>query len=394
MLKSPLILHIALSYLYFNPRHRFASAVALISTLGIMIGVCALIIVASVMQGLERRLQDALFANNYHVLAVISREQAEELLEGGVIVGYVPYIEGSAMLQAGKNLHLVEAYGIDNGAFVFRDEPSMRGVNTFDFIRSGTFALYVDSKIIAEDGLRPGGRVRLVSLENARYTPMGITPSQRNFTIASYAPAAGMGSDPQVIGHYDDIRRLMRTDRESYRLYLADPNELGPVESALQGSSYKTWHHSLGEFLRAVAMEKITMSLMLCLIIVVAAFNILSAVSMMVGARLHDIAILKTLGLGNGSILCLFLLMGLICSLIGSVLGTAIGIPMALNANEILSVLGISILGDGQSIPVDLNIPTIAWIFVFAAAVTCLCALYPALRASRAQIVDNLVRVS
>lgn len=388
-----LLFTIALRYIYFSKQHKYAKAIALIATFGIVIGISALIIVTSIMQGLEKRLQDGLFVNNYHALIYADEKFLNSLLEQDLIYAYVPFIEGEAMLQTQDSLYPIKLYGIKNNAFVLKDQSYSHLINHYDFLHKNSFNLDIDSYIFFNDNLKIGSKVKLISLQNARYTAMGITPLQRNFYIVSYSQTTATHKDLKASGYYDDIKKLLRNNQTSYRVYVNDPNNMQNLIKALNGVKYKLWTDNLGEFFKAVAMERLTMSIMLCLIIVVAAFNILSAIAMMVSARLNDIAILKTQGFCNKDILFIFVIMGLICSSLGAILGSALGIVLALNTNTILSALNLSISVVG-TIPIAIDLINISYICLATIGITCICALYPAYKASRAQIVQNLVKVN
>lgn len=393
---SKLIFYIAFKYIIFNKHHKFASSIALIATIGIVIGVCALIIVSSIMQGLQTRLQNSLFNDNYHVIAYANENLIKPLLDHNEILAYAPFIEGEVMVQAKEQLLLATLYGIDNQNLAYKDPNQIMRFNLYPQLQKGEYGLCMDRLTIDKDNLNFNGKIRLISLQNARFSPLGITPTQRNFTLVCPLLPSVTNSKPIVITYFDDAQKLLRTKDFAYRLYVSDPNNLSKIEQYLNlhKIKYKTWRDNLGEFFKAVAMEKLTMNIMLCLIIVVAAFNILSAISMMVSSRLHDIAILKTLGMGQNQILFIFIIMGLICSTIGSLLGIVLGITLTLNANEILNILNISIMGSGEQIPVSINIESIFGVFLFTTIITFICAFYPAQKASKAQIVDNLIKVS
>lgn len=127
---------------------------------------------------------------------------------------------------------------------------------------------------------------------------------------------------------------------------------------------------------------------MLCLIVLVAAFNILSSLTMVVSSRASEIAILKTLGMNNVNLLTVFLLVGMSASLIGSLFGLIMGIPLALNAQSILNALGISIM-QGQ-LPVNIDIDNVLAIVIICLLVSLLCTLYPAYYASKSDPTKHL----
>ena len=188
------------------------------------------------------------------------------------------------------------------------------------------------------------------------------------------------------------MRRFLRlsNDQTFYRLYLSDPFLVEEVASELDGKfAYTDWRERYGDFFKAVGLEKITMSVLLCLIVVVAAFNILSSLTMVVSSRVGEIAILKTIGMTNGSLLTVFLLVGMSSSIVGALLGVVLGIPLALNAQSILNGIGISIV-QGE-LPIEIATSNIVMIVALCLVVSLLCTFYPAYYASKADPVTNLV---
>jgi lipoprotein-releasing system permease protein len=196
--------------------------------------------------------------------------------------------------------------------------------------------------------------------------------------------------------HYNDARKLMRQDSNTInelRVYLNDPFSapaLAPkvvAGFAKQNIEIQTsdWRQDFGHLFSAVKMEKNMMSLMLSLIVAVAAFNMVSALVMMVVDKTTDVAVLKTQGVTTSSVMGIFIVQGLLNALLGLILGTVVGIAVTLNLNEILSGLGVSILGVGQTLPVQLSINQMSYIIVGSLLITLLATLYPALSAARVQ---------
>lgn len=234
-------------------------------------------------------------------------------------------------------------------------------------------------------------KVRLISTKNARYTPFGLTPVQRNFKVTDVIESMDKSNAPIVIGNYEDVRKFFRVNYEDnyYRLFLCDPFRIQEVASYLDGTyEYTDWRSRYGDFFKAVSLEKISMTIMLCLIVLVAAFNILSSLTMVVSSRASEIAILKTLGMSNGNLLSVFLLVGMSASIVGSLLGLIMGIPLALNAQSILNALGVSIM-QGQ-LPVNIDVNNVLAIVIICLVVSLLCTLYPAYYASKSDPTKHL----
>ncbi|MCR5084060.1 MAG: FtsX-like permease family protein, partial [Succinivibrionaceae bacterium] len=297
--------------------------------------------------------------------------------------------------QAGGDLLLASAQGLDPKGLVVGDSPKARALTLPSVPAAGSWGATVSADILAEHGLSLNDEVRLISTRNARYTALGLTPTQRLFTITAYKQAPAGGALPSLTLALEDLRRLTRSraGEVGLRLFLADPFAVDRVAAELrrrfgEGAVTSTWRAQAGEFFRAVAMERVSMQVMLFLVVVVAAFNILSALAMMVSARLREIAILKSLGLTDGRILGIFTLLGSGCGLIGTVAGVALGVAVALNSGPLLATLGLA--PGGQRLPCEIEPLTVLCIALCSLALSALASLYPAYRASRCDPVTHL----
>lgn len=383
----PLSLAISLKYVFNSQAHRFASFVALLSILGITLGVAALIIDTSIMQGLQNNLKQVVLNNTAHVIVKAPYSDSDKLLSLDKVVACAPYLEDEVLLQTSKKLALITLAGVDTKNLHIKNGYSKESLKLASIPQKGSFTLNAQASIYLNNELGLNTKVRLISTKNARYTPLGITPTQRIFTLKEYFPSTS--NQTIALGNYDDVRRLLRYPKKypSVRLWLVDPFEIDKVSKKLsqEGYEFTTWQHSLGEFFKAVAMEKLTMAIMIFLVIVVAAFNILSALSMMVSARLNEIAILKTLGLNNRKILTIFLNAGLFVGVIGTALGTIIGvIATYFVANNFLQgYLKVSVCIDNTNLLI---------IALSSISMSLLFTLYPAIKASKCDAISNLGR--
>jgi len=181
----------------------------------------------------------------------------------------------------------------------------------------------------------------------------------------------------------------MPYDAKTYRLWLLEPFKIEEVRDYLTAHNFRftDWTLVQGEFFKAVAMEKLTMSIMLCLVIIVAAFNILSALAMTVSARLTEIAVLKTLGLSNLRILKIFLIMGAFSGIIGTLGGIITGIPLSYYLSDLMSHTG-----SFGTLPADIEAATVVMIGAGSILMSLICTLYPAIKASAADPVSHLNR--
>lgn len=390
MIFKPLSLSLALRYLLARKTHKFASFVAFISTVGIALGVCALIIVTAVMQGLQDRLKDNLLGLTPHVTVTAdSNCDAAALLKLPHVQALSPFVSGQALLQSDNGIALVTVQGEDPAITL-----SGQSVSSGTKLKDNSFEVLADMSLMLKFNLYPKDKIRLISTQNARYTPLGLTPSSRIFYIKGTLPAQALaGTVPLVTGNYSDIKRLLRisADSVSYRLYLSDPFLVDDTVAKMPAEfSYTTWRDSRGDFFKAVAMEKTTMSLMLFLVIIVAAFNILSALAMMVSARLGDIAVLKTLGMKNLDIMLIFVVTGLGCGFVGTVAGLIAGLALSGNVTEITRFLNISVNAGESKLPVVIDPANITAIAAGALLLSLICTLFPAWKAAAADPTRHL----
>ena len=438
------IFFIAVRYTRGTKKQRFASFVATLATLGIAIGVCALIVVSSIMQGLQERLKENILSDCAHLVVKAQVQDIPYLLSLNNVNALVPFVQGESMMQFGSEIAMVTLQATDNNSLYLSKDYAQklgiseqdvanfeqRGVHSGDELKStdepltyttgekvikiplmefdslgyaygslfnfepGSYHLAVNYMQVSQMGIELSydSKVRLISTQNARYTPFGINPVARNFEVSALINSLDKSPAPTVVGNYEDVSRFLRLGKgeQYYRLYLSDPFLIEETLSTLDKKfAYTDWRSRYGDFFKAVGLEKISMSLMLCLIVVVAAFNILSSLTMMVSSRVSEIAILKTIGMPSSSILAIFGLLGMSSGIIGSLVGVIAGIPLAYNAQAILSTIGISIV-QGE-LPVVVNPMNIVVICVLSLGVSLLCTFYPSYVAAKADPASNLV---
>ena len=215
---KPLTLSIAVRYLLARKTHKFASFVALISTIGIALGVSALIVVTSVMQGLQDRLKDNLLGSTPHL--IVSSDAAFDAAALKIlphVIAIAPFVSGQALLQSDNGIVLVNVEGEDT---LNLDSDIKKADVPHDKLAEGSFELYADMGLLIKLNLNLHDKVRLISTQNARYTPLGLTPSQRIFYIKGATPSlTGDNSIPTVKGNYSDIKKLLRINNKIGVLY-------------------------------------------------------------------------------------------------------------------------------------------------------------------------------
>lgn len=387
----PLTFAIALKYGLNSKAHKFAKFVAILSTVGIAIGVAALIVDTSIMQGLQNRLKKSVLSDTPHIVVETSQNSIPEILKLKNVVAAAPFVQAQTLMQSKNSLALINLQGLDDSDISYATGYERKDLKLISVPPKGSFELNAEAALYIRNDLKLNTGVKLISTINARYTPMGLTPTQRIFTLNKYYSSANSTALDSAVGNYDDVRRFFRMPAQanSYRIWLTDPFVIDSVTPKLKamGLNFTDWTSVQGEFFKAVAMEKLTMTIMLCLVIVVASFNIISALAMVVSSRLTEIAIFKTMGLSNIRILNIFLLMGIFVGVIGTVLGIILGIPLTYYVSDMMSNTG-----SFGTLPVSIELTNILIIGLGSVMMSLLCTLYPAVRAAATDPVTHLSR--
>ncbi|ATG74523.1 lipoprotein-releasing system transmembrane subunit LolC [Zobellella denitrificans] len=398
---QPLTLMLGLRYAGARGRRSFASFVSGFSTIGILLGVAALILVSAVMNGFEQQLKDRLLGVIPHALVTGDQRRLAEpsqyaaLFDGAAVVAAsAPFISAEAMVQGPGHLTGVELYGLD---LANDQDRLLQGLDprTREYFEYLPYGLVMGVGVARSLGVVPGDQVRVTVTEGSRFTPLGRVPSQRIFTLVGTF-STGQDVDNQVVlARLEDAARLLRYgdgEASGLRLWLTDPFELERLPALPAGLKYESWQQSRGELFQAVAMEKRLMSLMLALIILVAAFNILSAMVMVVTDKEAEIAMLQTLGLNRERVMAVFMIQGGFSGVLGSLLGFALGLLLCLNLDGVLNTFGINFYSaaGGSQLPVLLLPGQLILILVSTLLLCVLASLYPAWRASRVHPAEAL----
>ena len=407
----PLSLFIGLRYSRARKSQGFVAFINLFSTLGIFLGVLALVIVSSVMNGFERELKRRILGVVPHVQVMPTQggrladwqPLAAELTRLPGVAAAVPTTTTQAMVQGGDSLQGALLLGAwpERGESV--DAVAQHVVaGSFAALQAGSYRIILGRGLAARLDVTVGDRVRVLIAEGSVLTPLGRMPSQRLFEVAGLFELGAEIDTQAAYVHGQDLGRLLRLGGDGVqgvRLYLQDPFSaagLLPQVAALAGTEAKvdSWNSSHGRLFGAVRMEKRMMWLLLSLIVAVAAFNIVSALVMMVNEKRRDVAVLRTLGLGAASIRQVFLVQGMASGVLGGLLGVLAGSVFVLNIEWFTYTLNLPLAyGSGlnrQPLPVDYRAVDVALIALFSLLLCALAAWYPASRAARVQPAEAL----
>ncbi len=402
---QPVSLAIGLRYAGARGDNRFASFVSLFSTIGITLGVMALIIVSSVMNGFEDQLKGRILGVIPHALVTgtegrlaIDGFPADRALGWPHVLAAAPFIQSEAMVQSPGQLAALALQGIEPRSLP-ADDRLRQSLEPGQLARlqPGAFEVILGIGLARRLGVQPGDQVRILASEGSRYTPLGRTPSQRLFTLAGTFEVGADVDDQVALVHLEDARRLLRYPSgtvSGLRLWLDDAFAVESLrqQPLAEGLLLQDWRHERGELFNAVAMEKRLMSLMLVLIIMVAAFNILSALVMVVVDKQGEVAILRTMGMQGRDIQRIFVVQGLWSGLIGGLSGALLGLLACFYLNPLLQLLGINLYvsAGGSGLPVVLVPGQILFIALGALAISLCATLYPAHRAAHIRPAEAL----
>ena len=254
-------------------------------------------------------------------------------------------------------------------------------------LKSGKYQVVIGQSLARGLKVSVGDKVRLMVTSASQFTPLGRIPSQRIFTVAGIYNTGSDVDSQLIVTHIDDAARLLRLPKSTitgWRLFFDDPFVVSDLGSKAlpDGWKWQDWRDQRGELFQAVRMEKNMMGLMLGLIIGVAAFNIISALIMVVMEKQSEVAILKTQGMTKSQLIGVFMVQGASSGVLGSIIGGGLGVLLASNLNSILDSAGVALLSVGGQLPVLVNPSQIGTVIIMAIALSLLATLFPSYRAS------------
>ena len=402
----PLSLFIGLRYTKSKRNNKFVSFVSLFSTGGITLGVLALITVLSVMNGFESELKSrilgavpqAVLSNESNTISDW-REKIPPLLKLDKVKSVEPVVNSEAIIQSIKQIQGITFEGIYPEYYSSDVLASSIFVGSLEDLSPRSYNIIIGRSLARTLSVNIGDKVRIISARGTRFSPLGQFPSQRNFTVAGFFDVGSDVDKYLVLMHAQDAARLIRIKKEQVtglRFAFNDPfdvmNWTPPQLST--GEIITDWRSTHGELFAAVKMEKNMIWLLLCLIVAVAAFNILSSSVMVVSDKSAEVAILKTLGIHGSTLNLIFIIQGAWSGIIGALIGTALGLLLSTYINEVMSFLGLHLLatasGGARLLPVVHQPSQIVIIMCGAMFLSLLATLYPAYRAGKVSPVEAL----
>ncbi len=406
-------------------RNGFISFISGVSMLGIGLGVAALVIVLSVMNGFQKEVRDRMLSVVSHIEIVSADGGALEDLAGTLqqvklnnqVLGAAPFISAQALLARGEDMKGVMVRGIDPalepsvvdltaGMSSNARQPNAKGLNLpgVEALQPGQFGVVLGLDLARQLGLRLGDPVTLIS-PNGQVTPAGVLPRLKQMQVVGLFNSGHYEYDSALVMiHVEDAGKIFRLEGPTgVRLKIKDLHEARSVAQALApdltaGMAIRDWTQQNRTWFAAVQVEKRMMFIILTLIVAVAAFNLVSTLVMSVTDKRADIAILRTLGASPKSIMGIFMVQGAMVGVMGTVGGLLLGLLVAFNIDVIVPALetlfrasflpkDIYIISRMPSDPQMTDILPVAIISLLLAFVA---TLYPSWRASQVNPAEAL----
>jgi lipoprotein-releasing system permease protein len=394
-------------------RNGFISFISGVSMLGIALGVAALIIVLSVMNGFQKEVRDRMLSvvahieiyDNFGAALPDWRATAAKARENPQVIGAAPFIAAQALIARGEDMRGTVVRGISpNDEATVTDVAARLKDGALAKLQPGGFGIVLGIELARNLGVKPGDPITIVA-PGGQVTPAGVLPRLKQFTVVGTFEAGHYEYDSGLaLIHLDDAARLFRLDGPSgVQLRLKDVHEARAVAFQLAAAlgpnvSVRDWTRTNRNWFDAVQIEKRLMFIILTLIVAVAAFNLVSTLVMTVTDKQADIAILRTLGASPRSVMGIFMVQGATAGVIGTLSGVLIGLGIALNIDVIVPAieraLNVSFLPGSiyliTRMPSEPQSEDILPIALISLLLSFVATLYPSWRASRVQPAEAL----
>jgi len=409
----PYELMVGLRYTRAKRRNHFISFISMISMLGIALGVAALIVVLSVMNGFQTELRGRILAVVSHIqISGANGEMAdwqgvaEQARTQPGVLAAAPFVQAQGMLSFGQAVRGAMVRGVvpdlEDKVVDFRTHMKE---GSLDSLSADSFNIVLGSELARALGIFVGDKVTVIAPQGV-VTPAGVIPRLKTFKVSGIFEVGMFEYDSglALIGMVDAQLLYRLEDRVSgVRLKLDDlfkaPAIARQLANRLDTAAYiSDWTRSHANFFRAVQIEKNMMFIILSLIVAVAAFNIVSTLVMAVTDKQADIAILRTLGASPGSVMAIFMVQGALIGFIGLGLGVAGGVVLALNVDIVVPfierLLGTQFMSKEvyyiSNLPSELRWDDVMTITGVSFVLSLVATIYPSWRASRVNPAEAL----
>jgi lipoprotein-releasing system permease protein len=396
---------IGLRYSFSRKRNRFTSVIAMVSMLGMTLGVASLIVVLAVMNGFAGELRGrilSLVAHGYvqsHDGGITQwRQLLTDLEQDPAVVAVSPYITDKVIFGSGASLR---------GGILTAIEPQFESrvsdiegamvAGSLASLDAGNFNVVMGAALARILGVGPGDQVE-ITVPRLTVTPLGVFPRTKRLTVTGLFEIGAqqdglqayvsLATGQKLLGQAGAVDGLQVKTED---LFSARQTMARLAASLPAQYSVKDWSQTQGSLFQAVKLEKLMVSLLLLSVVAVAAFNIVSTLVMSVAEKRRDIAVLRTMGARAGGVMAIFVAHGLGLAAVGISMGTAVGVLLATNISRLTvlieNALGVKLFDPSvyfiSELPSDLQWPDVTVVVVASLFLSLLATLYPAWRAAR-----------
>ncbi|WP_302409865.1 lipoprotein-releasing ABC transporter permease subunit [Comamonas kerstersii] len=393
-------------------RNGFISFISGVSMLGIALGVAALIIVLSVMNGFQKEVRDRMLSVVSHIEIFAPNGQAmvdvdttmQQARQHPEVVGAAPFVAAQGLIARGEDMKGAIVRGIDPAREGEVTDLAATNADVLQLLQPGSFNIVLGQELARQMGVSVGDKVTLIA-PSGQVTPAGVVPRLKQMTVAGTFDSGHYEYDSAMaMLHHEDAQRIFRLEGPTgIRLKLKDLHEAPRVARELAGMIteflyLRDWTQQNKTWFAAVQLEKRMMFIILTLIVAVAAFNLVSTLVMTVTDKRADIAILRTLGASPASIMGIFMVQGAMVGVIGTFAGLALGLLVACNIDVIVptieQALGATFLPKDiyliSTMPSEPQASDIVPIAVISLILAFVATIYPSWRASRVNPAEAL----
>ena len=387
-------------------RNRFISFISSVSMVGIALGVAALIIVLSVMNGFQKEVRDRMLGVLSHIEVLAYTGAAidnptgvqNKLALQAQVVASAPFVLSQVLLAQGEDMRGALVRGIDPTQEVLvTDAVALMPPEVLAQLQPGQFGVVLGNELARALGVKTGDNITLVA-PGGQVTPAGVVPRMKQLKVVGLLDSGHYEYDATLaLLHMDDAQKIFRLEGPNgIRVKLKDAQQARSVADQLtpllgEDVVVRDWTRANRTWFAAVQIEKRMMFIILTLIVAVAAFNLVSTLVMTVTDKQADIAILRTLGASPASIMGIFVVQGALVGVIGTLSGLALGLLVAFNIGSIVPAieraLGASFLPKDiyliSRMPSDPQWADIGPVVIIALVLALVATLYPSWRASR-----------
>jgi len=398
-------LFIGLRYTRSKRREGFVSFISGFSLCAMALGVMALIVVLSVMNGFDREIKNRLLRVVPHITVVRPQGFSAEgiaslkpqIMADANVRSVVPVVQSFAMLSHETEQSGVMLQGVDHqwATLDLLKEHMIGGY--LEQLQPGGFGVVLGSQVARRLDVFVGDRVQ-VTMPDITVTPAGIFPRIKALRVSGIFEVGAQVDSSVAFVHQQDARKLLRLGNSFQGMqlqlkdaYAADEWIAEVSETVLPGLAWRSWTHSMGTLFQAMRMEKVVVSLLLSVVIAVAAFNIVASLVLMVADKRRDIAVVRTMGATSSLVMRIFVVQGIAVGTMGIVAGTLLGCLLAYFIGDVVGLIervaGIYLFDPSvyliSALPSRILLADVAIVVGSAFMISFLATLYPAWRAGQ-----------